>query len=237
VDIPIYLLNHFGEYRVNVIGDNITSFCAYFGQKWTIIVIRKLHNLMDTRANNEVKIIVKTKINRAKGYVLTVLLITTLMLVPACTSVVNPAPPSGATLSSIKVTLASNSSLANALRVFFDMFNPAIKEYTDYPAKLSIGAKAQFIAVGTYSDTAYSAVTSQVIWASSNPAVATISAGGLLIAVADGTTDITATLSGITSPPLVLTVGVPTAATPAALINIGPAQPVRFVYISDNTNQ
>jgi len=103
--------------------------------------------------------------------------------------------------------MASNSSLANALRVFIDIFNPAIKEYMDYPAAMRIGTKEQFVAVGTYSDTAYSAITSQVSWSSSNPAVATISAGGLVSAVVNGTTNITATLSGITSPPLILTVG------------------------------
>jgi hypothetical protein len=191
---------------------------------------------VDTQGNNEVQIRVKTKIIRTKGYFLAVLLMATLTFVPACTSIVNPTPPSGAALSSIKVTSASNSSLANALRVFFDMFNPSIKEYTDYPAKLNIGAKAQFIAVGTYSDTAYSAVTSQVTWACSNPAVASISAGGLVTAVADGTADITATLSGITSPPLILTVGIPTSKTPAVLDTTGIAPSVGFVSIADNKN-
>ena len=105
--------------------------------------------------------------------------------------------------------MASNSSLTNALRVFIVIFNPAIKEYMDYPAAMRIGAKEQFVAVGTYSDTAYSAITSQVSWSSSNTAVATISTGGLVSAVADGTTNITATLSGISSPLLILTVGSP----------------------------
>jgi Bacterial Ig-like domain (group 2) len=146
---------------------------------------------------------------RLIGYFFIVILTATLTLVPACTSVPNPEATSGVTLASIKVSMASNSSLANALRVFFDIFNPAIKEYMDYPATMSIGSKAQFVAVGTYSDTAYSAVTSQVSWSSSNTAVATISVGGLVSAVANGTTNITATLSGIASPSLVLTVGSP----------------------------
>ena len=178
----------------------------------------------------------KNTLFRLIGYFFIVILAVTLTLVPACTSVVNPAPPSGAALSSIKVTLASDSSLANALRVFFDIFNPSIKEYTHYAAKLNIGTKAQFIAVGTYSDTAYSAVTSQVTWASSNPAVATISAGGLVTAVADGTANITATLAGITSPPLFLTVGNPTSATPNAIIISEVAPIVGFAYISDDNN-
>jgi hypothetical protein len=149
----------------------------------------------------------KNTLLRSTGYLLTAVLMVTLILVPACTSVPNPEAASGVTLSSIKVSMASNSSLANALRVFFDMFNPSIKEYTDYPAVMRAGAKEQFVAVGTYSDTAYSAVTAQVSWSSSNPAVATISAGGLVSAVANGTTTITATLTGIVSPPLILTVG------------------------------
>ena len=159
----------------------------------------------------------KNKLFRSTGYFLTVVLMATLTLVPACSSAANPAATSGVTLSSIKITMASNSSLANALRVFFDIFNPSIKEYTDYPATMRIGSKEQFVAVGTYSDTAYSAITSQVSWSSSNTAVATISAGGLVSAMANGTTNITATLSGITSAPLILTVG-PSTATPAAAL-------------------
>ena len=149
----------------------------------------------------------KNNLFRLIGFFLIVTSAVTLTLVPACTSVPNSEDASGVTLASIKVSMASNSSLANALRVFIDIFNPAIKEYMDYPAAMRIGTKEQFVAVGTYSDTAYSAITSQVSWSSSNPAVATISAGGLVSAVVNGTTNITATLSGITSPPLILTVG------------------------------
>ena len=176
----------------------------------------------------------KNKLFRSIGYFLTVLLMATLTLVPACSSASNPVATSGVTLSSIKVTLASNSSLANALRVFFDIFNPSIKEYTDYPAKLRIGSKEQFIAIGTYSDTAYSAITSQITWASSNTAVATISASGLASAVADGTTNITATLLGITSPPLILTVRSPASTPPATLITTNVAPVVVYSQIADN---
>jgi len=177
---------------------------------------------------------VKNKLFRSIGYFLTFLLIATLTLVPACSSTSNTVATSGVTLSSIKVTLASNSSLANALRVFFDIFNPSVKEYTDYPAKLRIGSKEQFIAIGTYSDTAYSAITSQVTWASSNTTVATIFASGLASAVADGTTNITATLLGITSPPLILTVGSPTSTTPATIITTNVAPVVMSSQIADN---
>jgi hypothetical protein len=176
----------------------------------------------------------KNKLLRLLGYFFIVTLTATLTLVPACTSVVNPAPPSGATLASIKVSMASNSSLANALRVFFDIFNPAIKEYMDYPATMRIGSKEQFVAVGTYSDTAYSAITSQVRWSSSNTAVATISAGGLVSAVANGTANITATLSGITSASLLLTVGSPNSNPSSDLITANVIPSVVPSQFADN---
>jgi Bacterial Ig-like domain (group 2) len=151
----------------------------------------------------------KKTLFRLFGWFVILILTATMALVPACTSAPNPEAASGVTLASIRVSMASNSSLANALRVFFDIFNPAIKEYMDYPAAMRTGSKEQFVAVGIYSDTAYSAITSQVTWSSSNDAVATISAGGLVSAVGNGTADITATLSGIASPSLILTVGSP----------------------------
>jgi Bacterial Ig-like domain (group 2) len=176
----------------------------------------------------------KNKLFRLIGYFFIVTLTATLTLVPACTSVPNPEATTGVTLSSIKVSMASNSSLANALRVFFDIFNPTIKEYMDYPAVMRIGSKEQFVAVGTYSDTAYSALASQVTWSSSNTAVATISAGGLVSAVANGTTNITATLSGITSPSLILTVGSPNSA-PSSDLSIANVAPVSVSSrIADN---
>ena len=176
----------------------------------------------------------KNTLFRLIGYFFIVTLTATLTLVPACTSVPNPEATSGLTLSSIKVSMASNSSLANALRVFFDIFNPAIKEYMDYPATMRIGSKEQFVAVGTYSDTAYSAITSQVSWSSSNTAVATISAGGLVSAVANGTTNITATLSGIASPSLILTVGSPNSTPSSDLSNANIAPVSVSSKIADN---
>jgi len=67
---------------------------------------------------------------------------------------------------------------------------------------LAIGATRQFTATGTYSDDSVVDITSQVTWASSNAAVATVSSAGLTIGVAVGNTEITAALSGVTSPPV-----------------------------------
>ena len=72
------------------------------------------------------------------------------------------------------------------------------------------GATLQFIATGTYSDGTTADLTSQVTWASASPAVATISnaagSAGLASAFASGTSNITASLGGVTSPPDSLTV-------------------------------
>ena len=91
------------------------------------------------------------------------------------------------------------------------------------PASPSIakGLTQQFTATGSYSDGSFSDITAQVTWNSATPGVATISAAGLATGVGVGTSNITAGLSGVTSPIDVLTV------TPAILQNIAvtPANP------------
>lgn len=75
------------------------------------------------------------------------------------------------------------------------------------PANLAIGSTQQFTATATYSNNTTANITSQVTWASSVTTMATItSPGGLAAGVAAGTTNITASLSGITSPAVTLTV-------------------------------
>jgi hypothetical protein len=73
-------------------------------------------------------------------------------------------------------------------------------------ASLPKGSTEQFTATGTYSDGSTANITSQVAWASSVPATATISATGLATAVAVGSTNTSASLSGITSNSFALTV-------------------------------
>ena len=87
------------------------------------------------------------------------------------------------------------------------------------------GLTQQFTATGTYSDGSTANLTSQVTWASATASVATISNAvgtqGLATALATGTTAITATLGGVTSPGDTLTV------TAAALqsIALSPTNP------------
>ena len=77
------------------------------------------------------------------------------------------------------------------------------------PANLPASLSQQFTATGSYSNGTTQNITAQVTWASSNTAVATISAVGLATGVAAGSTNITASLSGVTSPAVILNVVTP----------------------------
>ena len=72
------------------------------------------------------------------------------------------------------------------------------------------GGSDPFTAIGTYSDSSTADISSQVAWNSSNTAIATISASGLATAVSIGTSNITASLSAVTSNSITLTVSHPT---------------------------
>ena len=62
---------------------------------------------------------------------------------------------------------------------------------------LTAGASAQFTAIALMSDGTTQDVTSASAWQSSNTAVATVSAAGLVTGLADGQTTITATYQGM----------------------------------------
>jgi len=82
------------------------------------------------------------------------------------------------------------------------------------------GATQQFTATGTYSDSSTQDITTSVTWNSSLPAAATISNAsgmqGLATGVSLGTTNISATLGGITSAVVALTVEPPSFTVPGA---------------------
>ncbi|MDO8577851.1 MAG: Ig-like domain-containing protein, partial [Dehalococcoidales bacterium] len=90
------------------------------------------------------------------------------------------------------------------------------------PANLAVNATQQFTATGTYSNNTTVNITSQVNWTSSNTSVATISAAGLATGVAVGNTTIRASLSGVNSTAVSLTVVV---APTLTSIVITPASP------------
>ena len=83
---------------------------------------------------------------------------------------------------------------------------------------VDLGLTSQpFTAMGTYADGTTINITNSVTFASSNTAVATIDASGVATGLALGTTNITASLGGVTSPSDTLTVLKPTS------IAVGPA--------------
>lgn len=67
------------------------------------------------------------------------------------------------------------------------------------PETLGVGLSQQFAAIGIYSDDSTATITSEVNWNSSDEQVASISSSGIATGVGAGSTDITASLSGITS--------------------------------------
>lgn len=67
------------------------------------------------------------------------------------------------------------------------------------PKNSSSSTNTQFAAVGTFSDNSTQVLTNAVTWNSSNTAAATISASGLASVVAPGTTQISATLRGVST--------------------------------------
>ncbi len=75
-----------------------------------------------------------------------------------------------------------------------------LSSITVTPANLSIpaGVTLQFTATGIFPEGTANDKTSQVAWTSSNPAVATVSASGLVTAISPGTTTITSTSGTIT---------------------------------------
>ncbi len=76
---------------------------------------------------------------------------------------------------------------------------PALAAIAVTPASPTMpkGTTRQVTATGTYSDGSTADITSSVTWASSKTAVATISPGGLALAVAKGNTKISATSSPV----------------------------------------
>lgn len=119
-----------------------------------------------------------------------------------------------------------------------------LKSIAITPANPSVanGSKQPFVAIGTYSDNSTQNITSSVTWSSSNTAVATISDPanlGEATTLAVGTTNITATLSGVTSQQSTLSVVAVTlqsiAVTPTSLsLPIGNKQP--FIAIGTYSN-
>jgi hypothetical protein len=78
--------------------------------------------------------------------------------------------------------------------------NPTLTTVTVGPTgfNLPVGSTQQMTATGTYNDGSTKTLTSGVVWTSSDPTIATVTAGGLVTGVAAGTATITAQSGTIT---------------------------------------
>ncbi len=90
-------------------------------------------------------------------------------------------------------------------------------------ATIPVGSQGRFTATATYTDNSTSNVSNQATWSSSDTAVATVNASGLVSAVASGSTTITATFGGVSGTTSVTVTAVSAAAG-------------RFVYAANQSN-
>jgi TolB protein len=110
----------------------------------------------------------------------------------------------GVGTSDITASLGGVTSPVDVLKV-----NPATLQsiaVTPVNPAIAKGKTKQLTATGTYSDGTTKNLTSKVTWVSATTTVATINAAGLATGAGVGTSDITATVSGVTSPADVVTV-------------------------------
>ena len=141
----------------------------------------------------------KRKLQRLLGYSIIISLIVILIIATAACSQETTTTATQATLVSITVK-------------------------PPFPSYLALGFTQQFLAVGKYSNSLTKDITSQVTWTSSDVNIASISSSGLATSAAVGNTTIIASLSGITSPAVTLTVVTPTLSS----ITVTPASPANL---------
>jgi uncharacterized protein YjdB len=103
----------------------------------------------------------------------------------------------------ITATLDGVTSPSVTLKVI-SLSSIAVKPVS--PPNLAVGSDQLFTATGTYSDGSTADLSEDVTWSSDNTATATMNGYGFATGIAPGTANITASLSGITSPAVSLTV-------------------------------
>ena len=106
----------------------------------------------------------------------------------------------------VKQTITFNKTTSTSASILTTPIISSITVTAASPSILNVGSKKKFTATGNNWIGPPEDVSYLVTWVSDNPAVATIDTSGLVTAVGVGTTNITATLSGITSPAASLTV-------------------------------
>jgi hypothetical protein len=114
------------------------------------------------------------------------------------------------TRGTVQITAAINGIISNAVDLVISPVATAtltsISVSRTVVADLAVGKTEQFTALGSSSDGTTKDITSQVTWSSTETDVATISASGLATGLKPGQTDISATLSGVISNDITITV-------------------------------
>lgn len=156
----------------------------------------------------------KIKQLRFIGYFLTIVITAILILgMAACSSSVTTA--NTPTTTTAPVTTATGTTAPTLSSIVVTPASPV--------ANVEVGSTQQFTATGNYSDGSTTDISSKVTWTSSDTTVATIDSNGVATGIAVGNTNITASLSGVTSPAVTLTVMVPI--PPLSSIAITPVSP------------
>jgi len=138
-----------------------------------------------------------------KVKVLAIIIMTFMCLMTSCTSQVTnkqtnqPMPSSSLPVNTIITTSSTSSSLGTLQSIAISPSSPP---------PLPVGSVQDFKANGHYSNGSTKDITSQVTWASSDESVASMYPYGGAFANSEGTTNITATLDGIISPAVILSV-------------------------------
>ena len=91
---------------------------------------------------------------------------------------------------------------------------------TPASSSMAVGTTKQFTATGTFSDSSTQDITGVVVWTSSTPAAATISAQGLAASVATGSTTITAAFGSVNG-----STGLTVSTAHLVSITVAPANP------------
>ena len=122
---------------------------------------------------------------------------------------------------------ATFSSVTNPVVILTVVPAPALSSITVTPTtpdNLAVGSTQLFVAMGKYADGETMDITSKATWTSSDVNIATVSSAGVATGVAIGSTNITAALSGVTSP----VVSLPVVAFTLSSITITPATPANL---------
>jgi hypothetical protein len=135
----------------------------------------------------------RTQAGRIICYLITATLIVLTLFMGACS-------PARTTLTGIvpRTTATTATQTTSAVK----LVSIAISQMS--PVQILMGTTVQFSAMGTYSDGTTADCTGQVIWNSSDAAIAGVSYSGLATAVTLGNTDITAAINGVISNVVVL---------------------------------